>query len=89
MRFFPNSSQLLPMETHINIQLFASLSNFTPVSAEKYPIAPGTTVGMLLDQLGVAENEAKLIFIDGKKGDLTSTLHGGERVGIFPPVGGG
>ena len=77
------------METHINIQLFASLSNFTPISAEKYPIAPGTTVGMLLDQLGVAKDEAKLIFIDGKKGDLTSTLQGGERVGIFPPVGGG
>ena len=77
------------MEMHINIQLFASLSNFTPVSAEKHPIAPGTTVGMLLDQLGVAKDEAKLIFIDGKKGDLTSTLHGGARVDIFPPVGGG
>jgi molybdopterin synthase sulfur carrier subunit len=77
------------MEMHINIQLFASLSNFTPVSAEKHPIAPGTTVGMLLEHLGVAENEVKLIFVDGKKGDLTSTLQGGERVGIFPPVGGG
>ncbi len=74
---------------HINIQLFASLSNFTPVSAEKHPIAPGTTVGMLLEQLGVGENVVKLICIDGKKGDLTSTLQGGERVGIFPPVGGG
>lgn len=77
------------MEMHINIQLFASLSNFTPVSAEKHPIAPGTTVGMLLEHLGVAENEVKLIFVDGKKGALTSTLQGGERVGIFPPVGGG
>jgi molybdopterin synthase sulfur carrier subunit len=77
------------MEMHINIQLFASLSNFTPISAGKYPIAPGTTVGMLLEHLGVAENEVKLIFVDGKKGDLTSTLQGGERVGIFPPVGGG
>ena len=77
------------MEAHIDIKLFASLSNFTPVAAEKYPIAPGITVGMLLDQLGVPENEVKLIFIDGKKGDLTSTLLGGERVGIFPPVGGG
>ncbi len=77
------------MEMHINIQLFATLSSFTPVSAEKYPIEPGTTVGLLLEQLGVAANEVKLIFIDGKKGDLTSTLQGGERVGIFPPVGGG
>jgi molybdopterin converting factor small subunit len=33
--------------------------------------------------------KAKLIFINGVKAELTSTLEGGERVGIFPPVGGG
>jgi len=77
------------MKTYINLKLFATLSNFTPVSGGKYPISPGTTVGKLLEQLGVAENEVKLIFIDGKKGDLTSTLQGGERIGVFPPVGGG
>ena len=42
-----------------------------------------------MKQLGVPEADIKLIFIDGVKGDLTSSLHGGERVGIFPPVGGG
>ena len=77
------------MKTHIDLKLFASLSDLTPVTGEKYPISPGTTIGMLLEQLGVAKNEVKLIFINGRKGDLTSALQGGERVGIFPPVGGG
>lgn len=77
------------MKTHIDLKLFASLSNFMPASGGEYPISPGTTVHMLLEQLGVAENEVKLIFINGKKGDVTSALQGGERVGIFPPVGGG
>ena len=31
----------------------------------------------------------KLIFINSKKGALSSTLQGGERIGIFPPIGGG
>ena len=74
---------------HINIKLFATLKRFTPVSSDSYPIEPGTTVRNLFQQLGVPEDEAKLIFIDGKKGNLASTLRGGERVGIFPPVGGG
>jgi molybdopterin converting factor small subunit len=54
-----------------------------------YPINPGITVGSLLEQLKIPPKKAKLIFIDGIKANLTSTLNGGERVGIFPPVGGG
>jgi len=77
------------MKACIDLKLFASLSHFTPDYSDKYSITPGLTVGELLEQLGVSAKEAKLIFVNGKKGDLTSTLHGGERVGIFPPVGGG
>lgn len=77
------------MTVHITLKLFATLSRFTPVSPDNYPIEPGTKIRDLLMQLGVSEDEIKLIFIDGIKGDLTSSLKGGERVGIFPPVGGG
>ena len=77
------------MTSHITLKLFASLSNYTPASADKYPVEPGTTIRALMAQLGVPEDEVKLIFINGVKGDLTASLAGGERVGIFPPVGGG
>ncbi len=77
------------MTVHITLKLFATLSRFTPASPDKYPIKPGANIRDLIKQLGVSEDDIKLIFIDGKKGDLSSSLHGGERVGIFPPVGGG
>jgi len=77
------------MRTYISINLFATLSKYSPSSADKYPIEPGTTVQNLLQELGVPETDAKLIFIDGIKSNLTSPLQGGERVGIFPPIGGG
>jgi molybdopterin converting factor small subunit len=76
-------------QTHITLKLFASLKRFTPPSADGYPITPGTTIREVLQRLGVPEADAKLIFINGVKGQLTSPLGGGERVGIFPPVGGG
>ena len=77
------------MEARIQIKLFATLQRFMPASAENYAIETGTTIRTLLQQLDLPENKAKLIFIDGVKAELTTVLQGGERVGIFPPVGGG
>ena len=77
------------MQTFISVKLFATLSKHTPTSADKYPVEPGTTIRVLMDQLGVPKDEVKLIFINGVKGDLSSSLKNGDRVGIFPPVGGG
>jgi len=77
------------LESHIQIKLFANLQPFMPPSGEKYRINPGISIRSLLEQLNLPEEKAKLIFIDGIKANLSSTLDGGERVGIFPPVGGG
>ena len=77
------------MKTNVCLQLFAALKHLTPPSADQYPITPGTTVKDLLERIGVPPDQAKLIFINGVKETLTSRLTGGERIGIFPPVGGG
>ncbi len=77
------------MKSHIHLKLFATLQRFRPASADPYAIESGITIRTLLEQLDIPEEKAKLIFIDGVKASLNSTLAGGERVGIFPPVGGG
>ena len=77
------------MKAHIQLKLFATLNRFTPPSADSYSIDAGISVHKLLEQLNIPEKKARLIFIDGVKADLDATLDGGERVGIFPPVGGG
>jgi molybdopterin converting factor small subunit len=77
------------MQTRITLKLYATLQSFLPPSGEVCPITPGTTVQDLLLQLNLPVEKAKLIFIDGMKADLSSRLNGGERVGVFPPVGGG
>ncbi len=73
----------------IQLKLFADLSRFMPSGGEQVAVAPGTTVADLLRRLGLPAEKAKLIFIDGAQADLSATLQGGERVGVFPPVGGG
>ncbi|MCF8067378.1 MAG: MoaD/ThiS family protein [Desulfobacterales bacterium] len=73
----------------ISINLFASLGRFTPPGGNNYSVDDETTVQILLEKLGVPLDEAKLVFVNGIKSGLNSILKDGDRVGIFPPVGGG
>ncbi|MCX5881934.1 MAG: MoaD/ThiS family protein [Deltaproteobacteria bacterium] len=77
------------MKTSIQIKLFASLGRYMPNNCDSFPIDPGITIGALTLHLGIPLESAKLIFVNGQKRDLSAMLTGGERVAIFPPVGGG
>jgi molybdopterin converting factor small subunit len=77
------------MKTTIDLKLFATLASHLPANATALAIEEGTTIGQLIDRLDIPLPEAKLIFVNGVRKDLDTVLHGGERVGIFPPVGGG
>ncbi len=78
------------MPDTIEIRLFASLKKYLPPdAASRYPVEPGTPLSALFDQLNIPKDEVKLIFIDGVKEDANTLLYGGERVGLFPPIGGG
>jgi hypothetical protein len=51
------------MKAHIEVNLFATLKKYAPVSADNYPIEAGTTVRSLLDELGIPMDGVKFIFI--------------------------
>jgi len=80
---------LQEMKSCVQIKLFADLNAFTPPAADRFPIAVGTTVRRLLEELQIPAEKVRLVFIDNVKRDLDAVLRGGERIGIFPPIGGG
>ena len=73
----------------IDLKLYATLNKFLPDSAGQYPVKEGATVLSLIENLGIPRKEAKLVFVNGVKRDIETPLKAGDRVGIFPPVGGG
>ena len=77
------------MKSHVQIKLFAGLQQFTPPASDNYRIEPGIKISNLLEQLNIPKEKAKIVFINGVIAKHTATLNGGERIGIFPPVGGG
>ena len=77
------------MDTTIDLRLYATLGIHTPDNASRFPISKSITIEQILGLLPMAIEDAKLIFVNGIRAELSTQLHGGERVGIFPPVGGG
>jgi molybdopterin converting factor small subunit len=77
------------MTIEIELKLYATLARFKPDSADHYPVDAGTTVDGLIALLELPAKEVKLVFIDGRKAEKDRVLTTGDRVGLFPPVGGG
>jgi molybdopterin synthase sulfur carrier subunit len=73
----------------IHLKFFATLGKFAPPDAACYAVTPGTTVRAVLENLGVPLSQAKLVFVDNVVTSVDTPLKGGERIGVFPPVGGG
>lgn len=73
----------------IEIKLFVTLAKHLPKSADAFAVEPGTTIDGLIRLLGIDETRVKLIFVNGVKKGRDYHLKDGDRVGVFPPVGGG
>ena len=74
---------------NIELKCYATLAGHTPEDADGLACRAGETVSELLARLGIAPEEVKIIFINGVKAELDSALVEGDRVGLFPAVGGG
>lgn len=72
----------------IEIKCFATLSEFTP-KGNVLDIKEGTTIQQVIESLGIAIEDVKIMFINGKHESLESVLTEGDRLGLFPAVGGG
>lgn len=72
----------------ITIRCFATLAPHAP-PGEELPFREGLTVGALLDDLGIAHDQARTVFVNGLKAGVDKGVADGDRVGIFPAVAGG
>ena len=77
------------------LQIFLSSSlrkyvpNYDPAAGIKWVIRKGTTVSDICRQLSIPTELIKIVMVNGIGKSLEYTLEGNERVGLFPPVGGG
>lgn len=78
---------------NVQIHLYASLAKYLPADAKNKTIHKAlpdhSNIGDLIKIMGVPDASIKLIFLNGVHADRSCELQDGDRIGIFPPVGGG
>ena len=77
----------------IEVQLYATLSQYLLKGAEKrravMEFIDGTTVGRLLDQLGIPKEHPSMVLVNGIHAPDDTPLKDGDVLAVFPPLAGG
>ena len=74
------------VEVRLYAGLRAHVKGATSVSVQ---IDPGETIAQVLEKLTVPLNQTRIIFVNHRSANLDQELVGGEKLGIFPAIGGG
>ena len=65
------------------------ISGYDPSEGEEFSLSRKTTVSELCKLMDIPEDKIKIVMVNGQSSSFDYELQGDERVGFFPPVGGG
>jgi len=76
----------------LEVRLFANLRDNYPKESKgvlTLSMPQGSTAAQLVRQLNIPKDLPLIILVNGRRQREDTLLNDGDRVGIFPPVGGG
>lgn len=76
----------------VEVRLYATLRRYAPESPGgvlSVEVSADDSVAELLGKMNISLAEVHIVMINGVISALESTLHDGDRLGLFPAVGGG
>jgi molybdopterin synthase sulfur carrier subunit len=80
---------VMPLQVFLNASLRHYVPGYNPYDGLNVDVSPGTTVSRIVSRLGLPLEKVTLIMVNGVRQQLDFPLEGGERLGLFPPIGGG
>jgi sulfur-carrier protein len=79
----------MPLQVFLNASLRPYVPGYNPYDGIALEVPPGTPVSRIISRLGLPPEEVTLIMVNGVRQQPDFPLQGGERLGLFPPIGGG
>jgi molybdopterin synthase sulfur carrier subunit len=79
----------MALQVFLNATLRRYVPGYDPYQGLSLEMPPGSTVAQVLERLGLPLKEVTLILVDGRRREADFPLQGDERLGLFPPIGGG
>ncbi|HAM49904.1 MAG TPA: thiamine S protein [Nitrospiraceae bacterium] len=76
----------------IEVRLYATLRRYALSAADgvlNVDVPEGSKVAHVIANLGVNADEVHIVMVNGVSSPLDQVLAEGDRLGLFPPVGGG
>ena len=74
----------------VNVNLYATLRAYVGgAPSVEVEVEPGETVGEILERLGVPPEQTRILFVNNRTAGLAQPLADGDRLGVFPAIGGG
>jgi hypothetical protein len=76
------------MPVDIYLRFYEELNDYLPPDKRKrefaYSLESGSSVGRMLQALGIPEPEVEIILVNGSSADFTRSLDAGNRVSVYP-----
>ena len=79
----------MPLQVFLNATLRGYVPGYDPYQGLSLDIPSGTSIARIISHLGLPAAEVTLIMVNGRRRDADFPLEGDERLGLFPPIGGG
>ncbi len=74
----------------VTVNLYAGLREFIDGAPSiNVELEPGTTIGQVIERLGVPVEKTRIIFLNNRAAQPTSPIEPGDQLSIFPAIGGG
>jgi len=79
----------MALQIFLNATLRQYVQGYDPYQGISVEVPAGTTLAQVIAQVGLPPKEVTLIMVDGRRREADFVLQGNERLGLFPPIGGG
>ncbi len=79
----------MPVKVFLSSTLRQYIPGYDPLAGAEFSLDRKTTVLELCKLMNIPQVKIKIIMVNGRNESFDYELRGDERVGLFPPVGGG
>jgi len=79
----------MAVQVKLSASLRSRVAGYDPLEGLAVEVEEPMQVQDLLGRLGLAPRDVKIVMVNGRHADLDHPLHDGDRVALFPAVGGG
>ena len=79
----------MPLKILLSSTLRTYLSDYDTLKGIDFVVDGEITVAELCRRFNIPADKVKIVMVNGRSVSLDYVLKGDERVGLFPPVGGG